>query len=183
MEDGQGLMVIAFLVIAFINWLSTTLKEKAAQREIERKRARGELEEDTFDWGEEEPQWQQTAEARPAPAQQQPINQKDELRDFFEALAGKTPPRQPEPVATAQAPSTAARTARQASEIKRVKLSDQEKAALRRFEANSTGGMERPAIKVHPLIEKLRQPGGPRDAVVFAEIFGKPKGMADQEDY
>lgn len=173
-------MVIAFLVIAFINWLSTTLKEKAAQREIERKRARGEIEEDTIDWGEEEPHWQQPGETQPAPAQQQQTNQKDELRDFFEALAGKTPPRQAEAVVATPAPTP---VERRASEVKRVKLTAEEKAALRSYEANNTGGVERPAIKIHPLIQKLRKPGGPRDAVVFAEIFGKPKGMADSESY
>ena len=35
MEDGQGLIVIAILVITFINWLSQTLKQKAAKKDGE----------------------------------------------------------------------------------------------------------------------------------------------------
>ena len=31
-DGGQGLLIIAIIVITFINWLSQTLKEKAAKK-------------------------------------------------------------------------------------------------------------------------------------------------------
>ena len=36
-SGGQGLLIIAIIVITFINWLSQTLKEKAAKKNAKRR--------------------------------------------------------------------------------------------------------------------------------------------------
>lgn len=188
MDDGEGLFIIAALVIAFINWLSNSLKRKAALREQERRRARGELvEEESVDWGMESDDSTFPEPDEPVVRESQDPNA--EIRAFFEALSGNAPQQappppqeapvavqaQPTPVAVEQAPDHW-----RAPEVRRGRLSAAEKAALSKVR----DGFSKPQRKRgdnFALIRRLFREGGVRDAVIFAEVLGKPKSLEEDE--
>ena len=94
-EGGQGLLLIAFLVIAFINWVSNSLKERAEQREAAKRRQRQAQSSQERSDGRHEEAWPEPEPAAIDPSQQ--------LRDFFDSLAGNPPAQRqtptPEPAA------------------------------------------------------------------------------------
>lgn len=188
MDDigGEGLFILAAVVIAFINWVSNTLKQKAAQREIERRRARGDLPEEPV---------HESLEGWPEPdvhPQGGAADANQEIRDFFSALAGGQPAQQqaqPQPqapptpvvVAPASTPPPTAKSSWSAPELRTQTLSPSERAALQRLEgAKLQVATHRVSQRgQHPIIKQLRRPGGARDAVIFSEILGEPKGLAE----
>jgi hypothetical protein len=183
---GEGLFILAAVVIAFINWVSNTLKQKAAQREIERRQARGDVPEEPA---------QESSEGWPEPDVSKQGGAADgnrEIRDFFSALAGGQPAQQqpqpqapPEPVAATRPTPTSPPTAQSswaAPKIKKPTLSASERAALQRLKGGQlqVAGARSKQRSRHSIIEQLRRPGGARDAVVFSEILSKPKGLAER---
>jgi len=183
MDDGQGLLVLAFVVIAFINWVSNTLKERAEQREAAKRRSRNLSESppparEQDSWPAPEPTTVSREEADPS----------QQLRDFFDSLSGnkpkpaEQPAQKPEPVAKIPAPRAERVESWKAPEVTQAALSAEELQALdrlnnakprRRRSSRSSGG--------HPLIKKLRTAGGAREAVLLAEVLGQPKGLSEHQ--
>ena len=198
--NGEGLFILAAIVIAFVNWLSNTLKQRAAKREIERRRAKGEL---------VEPRQVEHVEDEGWPQPDEPVTPHEEanarLRAFFDSLAPQETPPPPPPETTSSrerervtqerervakeraaaqqvvADPLSKPSARwQAPKVRKPKFSAEEKRALKRLEARSSPATST-ATREHPLIQELLKRGGARDAIIFAEILGKPKALAEQE--
>ena len=186
--DGEGLFILAAVVIAFVNWLSNSLKKKAAAREEQKRIARGEP-----PAAEEESGW---------PDAEQPTIAKSDansqLHSFFESLAQTAAPAPPPPQeerarparqipaprveAVAPPPIRSEAASWQAPEVKRAKLSEAERRALANLGGISASRRKKRSREgAHPLIAKLRESGGAREAIVFAEIIGRPKALAEHD--
>jgi len=175
----QGLFIIAALVIAFINWLSATLKKKQAsqrkedapqetqalQREAEEE-ARSYIDHSSWPSPDDDSNLEASPASSPSIIEEDP-NQN--IRDFFAALSG-TPPVKAPPVPV--------------TEIEQAPSVPQPLIEL----PSNTPGVSFPAnpfaypkssrqSSLHPIIKKLRQEGGAREAFIFSEILGKPKSL------
>ena len=173
----QGLFIIAALVIAFINWLSATLKKKQASRKEddpqeaqalhrEEEEAQSYIDHSSWPSPDGEPNLGATPASSPSIIEEDP-NQN--IRDFFAALSG-TPPVKAPPVPV--------------TEIEQAPSVPQPLIEL----PSNTPGVSFPAnpfaypkssrqSSLHPIIKKLRQEGGAREAFIFSEILGKPKSL------
>ncbi len=192
--DSESLIVLAALVIAFVNWLFNQLKEAAARKERERRIANGEeVEDDEPDF---EVVYVDQPEAGPAESAGSAGTGTglDALRHYFESLA--VPPgaqaaeaerarqqgagaRQPQPSPSHPQQQRAATGRPQAPPP--PALSAEERRALQRIsKARSSWEVKPDAKKPHPLIAKLREPGGAKQAIILAEILGRPKALSDR---
>ena len=192
--SGEGLFILAAVVIAFVNWLSNTLKQRAAARDAAERRARGELPEEEHEQhgAHDDSSWPELDES-PAPSQRRSVaDPNQEIRNFFEALSGgqATQP-QPQPTARVQVqtpppvPSSQEQPpAWSERKVERPQLSAAERAALHRVERQQDLATQRGlhARKAkHPVIDLLRKEGGARQAIVLVEILGKPKALAEPD--
>ncbi len=176
--DGEGLFILAAVVIAFVNWLSNTLKARAARRETERRRARGEL--PPTETADEEGSW---PEPDTAPDIYVPggADANQEIRDFFAALSGEAPP-QPEPVPVVEAPLLQREPAPRWETPPPIEpeLSAAERRALDNIqEFPLSPDASRQRRPVHPIVDMLRSSVGARNAIILAEVLGKPKALAE----
>ena len=192
MEDGQGLLVIAIIFITFINWLSQTLKKKAAKK-------RGEPV--------EEPAEQSTAATKVAQhSTDQEISETTipqrsgpemDVRKFLAALSGTEPPQQPQPVPII----TQGQEEQEHGKIEEVLtvtesadwepepawLGDQSPDPDPDPDPGPGPGPGPGQIlhhlkktkKTHPIVLKLRSEGGAKEAIILSEILGKPKAFTD----
>jgi hypothetical protein len=171
----QGLFIIAALVIAFINWLSSTLKKKqAAQRneanpeEAQALQRQADEEAQSFIDDDSWPSPDDDPDGTPSSSTVQD-DPNQNIREFFAALSG-TPP--------VEAPPVPVTELQQASPVPPppVALPGGTPAAptsATAFALPAARGQSGP----HPIIRKLRQEGGAREAFIFSEILGKPKSL------
>jgi len=163
-NGGEGLFILAAIVIAFINWLSNTLKKKAAARDSARRQMLGDQPPPTPDV--ESDGWPEP-DSWPEPDVHTPATQNSQdIRDFFAALTGGSSEQpQPEPP---YAPTV----------IHTMEAPPEHVAPARRAPTRSSAPEIRKK-KRHPIIAQLRTSHGARHAILLAEIIGKPKGLAD----
>ena len=178
MEDGQGLLVIAIIFITFINWLSQTLKKKAAKKRgepAEQVTAATKVAQYIHDQEVAEP----TSPQRPGPEMG--------VREFLAALSGTETPQQPQPVPV---------ITQQQNEQEQIKVQEIEPVTEisdwetePRTEITGLGNqnpehtytirsVSKPK-KTHPIALKLRSEGGAKEAIILSEILGKPKAFTD----
>ena len=191
--SGEGLFILAAVVIAFVNWLSNTLKQRAAAREAAERRARGELPEEEHEQhgAYDDTSWPALDEPQ-APARQPAADPNQEIRNFFEALSGGQPAQpQPQPTARVEVPTPPPvphpeSQARSWSErkVERQQLSAAEQAALARVQRQRDLTLQHELHSrgsAHPAMALLRQRGGAQQAIVLAEVLGKPKALAEPD--
>jgi hypothetical protein len=159
-DDGKPFWLIAVLVIAFVNWVSTKLKErqeeKNAQREREeyiRSKAGQHVDNDVRQF-------------EPSTKSLEPEETSIDIHDFFAQFSGKavTPPAIPPkraPITTVDIP------------VPRV-ISKETKSAAALFESHTKKKTRKKGSSVKSL---LRTPGSVRQAFVLKEILDKPKGL------
>ena len=170
----QGLFIIAALVIAFINWLSGTLKKKqAAQQDAgeqeqpqAHQRQAGEEAQASLDhdsW----PAPDDEGEVAPVAGGPEPDDPNREIREFFAALSG-TPPVEAPPVTVIE----------EELPIQPPPIPDPipEPKSSEGYHVAYVASSSR-RDRTHPIIQKLRQEGGAREAFIFSEILGKPKSL------
>ena len=182
MEDGQGLIIIAIIFITFINWLSQTLKKKAAKK-------RGEPV--------EEPAEQATAATKVAqygtdqeisePTIPQRSGPEMDVRKFLAALSGTEPPQQPQPVPIITQEQEEQEQGKVEEVLTVTESADwepepaTEPARLRDQSPDSDQILDfnKKTKKTHPIVLKLRSEGGAKEAIILSEILGKPKAFTD----
>ncbi|MBA71254.1 MAG: hypothetical protein CMO73_01125 [Verrucomicrobiales bacterium] len=183
-SGGQGLLIIAIIVITFINWLSQTLKQKAAKKN-------GEIVDKSYEQlkkANEEAQYGPDQEMSESPSAEGPAQPVD-IRELLAAMTGAEAPEQPRPVPVI--------TQEQQVPEPELEVIDpyylepepepEPEPALGAFEAYDVTpdhiepiGSVRKKIKTHPIALKLRSEGGAREAIILSEILGKPKALRDQ---
>ena len=175
----QGLFIIAALVIAFINWLSATLKKKQAsqrkedapqetqalQREAEEE-ARSYIDHSSWPSPDDDSNLEASPASSPSIIEEDP-NQN--IRDFFAALSGSPPVKAPPVPITEleQSPPVPQLPVELPSNTSRAS------SPVTPFSFPTSGNQS----SLHPIINKLRQEGGAREAFIFSEILGKPKSL------
>ncbi len=184
MEDGQGLIIIAIIFITFINWLSQTLKKKAAKK-------RGEPV--------EEPAEQENAATKVAQySTDQEISESTipqrsgpemDVRKFLAALSGTESPQQPQPVPII----TQEQEEQEQGKVEEVltvtesadwepepaRLRDQSPVPVPVPDPVQILDPNKKIKKTHPIVLKLRSEGGAKEAIILSEILGKPKAFTD----
>ena len=183
-SGGQELLIIAIIVITFINWLSQTLKAKAAKKN-------GEIVDESHEQVNavnEQAQYGPDQEMSESPAAQGP-GQPMDIREILAAMTGAEAPEQPRPVPVMT----------QEQQVLEPELEvfdpyvlepepepepDQEPEvseayALKPGLAASTRST-RKNRETHPIVLKLRREGGAKEAIILSEILGKPKALRDQ---
>jgi hypothetical protein len=166
----QGLFIIAALVIAFINWLSTTLKKKQAAQSGDEQQEQVQAHQRQAD---EDAQAYLDADSWPSPDDDGEISQPDdpnrEIREFFAALSG-TPPVEAPPVPVMEveeAPPVPPPPVEPVHEL----------PSHGGYQIAARVGSSRRRSGQHPIVKKLRKEGGAREAFIFSEILGKPKSL------
>lgn len=174
----NGLFIIAALVIAFINWLSGTLKKKkAAQRDAD-EHSHGnhhEASEETLsDAGHES--WpapddeQESAPLVASAPNPEPDDPNREIREFFAALSG-TPPVEAPPVPVMEVEEQAPPPP--PTEPVHELPSNEGYHVIPHVAGSSRRSSQ------HPIIKKLLKEGGAREAFIFTQILGKPKALGE----
>ena len=170
----QGLFIIAALVIAFINWLSGTLKKKQAAQRGDDEQSQAHLREVTEDAQvqDDHDDWPSPDDEQNSPplAAAQPVDPNRELREFFEALSG-SPPIQAPPVTVIEETLPI-----QPPPFTETAPVPEYQPSKDHYFVSQTGGSSRRS-RIHPIIQKLRREGGAREAFIFSEILGKPKAL------
>ncbi|MDA7605670.1 hypothetical protein N8631_02710 [Verrucomicrobiales bacterium] len=184
-DGGQGLLIIAIIVITFINWLSQTLKEKAAKKN-------GQILDESHEkvnLVNEEAQQSQNREISESPAPQGPGAEMG-IREFLAAMSGAESPEQPRPVPVI----TQDQQGQEQEPVQQIQsvteVFDWEPEQEQKPEVSEPYDLEtelpKPirsvenVRKIHPIILKLRREGGAREAIIFSEILGKPKALRNQ---
>ena len=165
----KELLIIAIIVITFLNWLSTKLKERSARK-------KGILPEDE--------EQQIDSQAPPQITGISDVNNQIQeemgFKEFLAALSGNEPPTQVAPITLPD------------SNIKppplKSKTTDSEKASNDENAYISKAYTRKPVDRLeirtssrHPIIRKLRQEGGAKEAIILGEILRKP--IALRQDY
>ena len=178
MEDGQGLIIIAIIFITFINWLSQTLKKKAAKK-------RGEPV--------EEPAEQENAATKVAQySTDQEISESTipqrsgpemDVRKFLAALSGTESPQQPQPVPIITQEQEEQEQGKVEEVLTVTESADWEPEPARLRDQSPDPSQILPfnkkTKKTHPIVLKLRSEGGAKEAIILSEILGKPKAFTD----
>ena len=173
----QGLFIIAALVIAFINWLSGTLKKRKSAQHDSDEHIHGnhrEASEETLSHADHD-SWPAPDDEQDLPVadlQQGTNDPNREIREFFSALSGTSPVEAPPvtvieeklPVQPPPIPEPATIPKSQSSEAYYIAPHDADSSRKKR---------------IHPIIQKLLKEGGARDAFIFTQILGKPKALGE----
>ncbi len=184
MEDGpggQGLIVIAIIVITFINWLSQTLKEKAAKKN-------GELVDESnekVNVVNEQAQHRPVQDIAESPASQMP-GPEIGIRELLATLSGAEAPEQPRPVPIITQEQQEQEIVQEIQSV--TEVSDWEPELRTELsgpkdpipEPTLTINSARKPKKTHPIALKLRSGGGAKEAIILSEILGKPKALQKQ---
>lgn len=165
----QELLIIAIIVITFLNWLSTKLKERSARK----KGILPEDEEQQID-SQAPPQITGISEVN------NEIQEEMGFKEFLSALSGNQMPPQvapiPLPDSNVKPPPLKSKTA------DLEKASNHEKADTNKPNARvPVDRLESRTSSIHPIIAKLRKEGGAKEAIILAEILRKP--IALRQDY
>ena len=184
MEDGpggQGLIVIAIIVITFINWLSQTLKQKAAKKN-------GELVDESnekVNVVNEQAQHRPVQDIGESPASQMPGPEMG-IRELLATLSGAEAPEQPRPVPVITQEQQEQEIVQEVQSV--TEVSDW-KPELRTESSGPKDPIPKPKLtirsaskpkKTHPIALKLRSGGGAKEAIILSEILGKPKAFQEQ---
>ncbi|MFL2451998.1 MAG: hypothetical protein ACJ0IB_08075 [Verrucomicrobiales bacterium] len=168
----QELLIIAIIVITFINWVSTKLKERSARK----KGITQEL-----------PQEESSLQGEPIEKfnkeQDFDTSSQEDLgfKDLIAAITGNEIPQQPEPVLIPSFESEEIITEpffKDAEETTNAELLSQTKSQDLN---NSNIDINSTKPSTHPVVRILKQNGGAKDAIVLAEVLGKPKSF--QQDF
>jgi hypothetical protein len=179
-EGGNGYFLLAILIISAIHWVSQRLKEK---READRL-ARSAPDVDDSDW-ESEDDWEPVSTAPPRPAN-------EELRRFFETLAGKPepvipppvprrvqapapPPVKPPPIPAGPPPSLLTREEQLALESIKARKSNLTQGRSHRQRVHAS-------TEHTALAKMLRDPVGMRNAFILKEILEPPVAARDDQN-
>lgn len=185
-SGGQGLLIIAIIVITFINWLSQTLKQKAAKKN-------GEIVDESYEQlskANEEAQYGPDQEMSESPSAEGPAQPVD-IRELLAAMTGAEAPEQPRPVPVItqdqQVPEPELEVIDPYYLEPEPEPEPDPEPAPDASEAYDVIpdhiepiGSVRKKIKTHPIALKLRSEGGAREAIILSEILGKPKALRDQ---
>ena len=165
----QELLIIAIIVITFLNWLSTKLKERSARK-------KGILPED-------EQQQIDPQEDLPISGISDVNNQIQEemgFKEFLAALSGNELPTQVAPIPLPDSNIKPPPLKSEPDNIEKTSNYQDTDISI----ANTSKPLDRLEIRtpsIHPIIKKLRQEGGAKEAIIFAEILRKP--IALRQDY
>ena len=165
----KELLIIAIIVITFLNWLSTKLKERSARK-------KGILPEDE----EQQIDSQAPTQITGISDVNNEIQEEMGFKEFLSALSGNETPTQVVPIPL---PDSNAKPPPLKSEPDNIeKTSNYQDTDI--SIANTSKQLDRLEIRtpsIHPIIKKLRQEGGAKEAIIFAEILRKP--IALRQDY
>ena len=164
----QELLIIAIIVITFLNWLSTKLKERSARK-------KGILPED-------EQQQIDPQEDLPISGISDVNNQIQEemgFKEFLAALSGNEPPTQVVPIPL---PDSNAKPPPLKSEPANLeKASNDDNADISKtYTRKPVDRLEIRTSSIHPIIRKLRQEGGAKEAIILGEILRKPIALRQE---
>ena len=166
----QELLIIAVLVITFLNWVSTKLKERSDRK----KGILPDQEQQEIDYS-EEPEISFSNE---------PNNQFQEslgLKDLIDALGGNEMPKQIEPIPITPPIIEEATTYHESINSEGTPDSENLNFITEKKSNRSNEIWNKQTSSIHPIIKKLRQDGGAREAIIFSEILKKPLGL--RRDY
>ena len=168
----QELLIIAIIVITFINWVSTKLKERSARKKGI-----------TQDLPQEEPslQGEPIEQFNKEPGFGTPTQEDLGFKDLIAAITGNEIPQQPEPVLIPSFESEEIITEpffKDAEETTNAELLSQTKSQDLN---NSNIDINSTKPSTHPVVRILKQNGGAKEAIVLAEVLGKPKSF--QQDF
>ena len=165
----QELLIIAIIVITFLNWLSTKLKERSARK-------KGILPEDE----------QQQIDSQ-APTQitgisdvNNEIQEEMGFKEFLSALSGNEMPPQVAPIPLPDSKIKPPPLKSKTTDLE--KASNDEKADTSKSNTRvPVNRLETRTSSIHPIIAKLRKEGGAKEAIILAEVLRKP--IALRQDY
>ena len=164
----QELLIIAIIVITFLSWLSTKLKERSARK-------KGILPED-------EQQQIDPQEDLPISGISDVNNHIQEemgFKEFLAALSGNEPPTQVAPIPLPNSSANPPPLKPEPTNLE--KASNDENAYISK--AHTRKPVDRLEIRtssIHPIIRKLRQEGGAKEAVILGEILRKPIALRQE---
>ncbi len=170
----QGLFIIAALVIAFINWLSGTLKKRKSAQHGDDEQSQAHHREASADalshadhdsWPAPDDEQESAPLVASAP-NPEPDDPNSEIREFFAALSG-TPPVEAPPVPVMEVEEQAP-----------PPPPTEPVHELPSNEGYHVVGSSRRSSQ-HPIIQKLLKEGGAREAFIFTQILGKPKALGE----
>jgi hypothetical protein len=169
-DIGQIIFLVVFLVVALVQWVIKTVKEKAeAAEQARRVPTQEEADARRRAWSE------QTRPATPPPATSTPPSGGTledligELRKAFEPARESRPPvRPPPPMPRPAAPAPAA---------PRLPLSPVTPVASVTVSTTPIVESLHSDRKAHPLTSLLRTEGGYRQAFVLREVLGPPRAL------
>ena len=168
----QELLIIAIIVITFINWVSTKLKERSAK---------------TKGITQELPQEESSLQGDPIEGFNKKPNfgtssQEDlGFKDLIAAITGNEIPQQPEPVLIPSFESEEIITepsfkdAEETINTEALSQTNSDDLNISNIDINSTKS------STHPVVRILKQNGGAKEAIILAEVLGKPKSF--QQDF
>ena len=164
----QELLIIAIIVITFLNWLSTKLKERSARK-------KGILPED-------EQQQIDPQEDLPISGISDVNNQIQEemgFKEFLAALSGNEPPTQvapiPLPDSNIKPPPLKSKT----TDLEKAS-NDENADVSKAYTRKPVDRLEIRTSSIHPIIRKLRQDGGAKEAIILGEILRKPIALRQE---
>lgn len=168
----QELLIIAIIVITFINWVSTKLKERSAKKKgitQELPQEESSLQGEPIEEFNKEPDF--------GTSSQEDLG----FKDLIAAITGNEIPQQPEPVLIPSFESKEIITepsfkdAEETINTEALSQTNSDDLNISNIDINST----KPST--HPVVRILKQNGGAKEAIVLAEVLGKPKSF--QQDF
>ena len=168
----QELLIIAIIVITFINWVSTKLKERSARKKGI-----------TQDLPQEEPslQGEPIEQFNKEPGFGTPTQEDLGFKDLIAAITGNEIPQQPEPVLIPSFESEELITEtsfKDAEETINTEVLSQKNSQDPNF---FNAGKNSLTHSAHPVVRILKKDGGAKEAIILAEVLGKPKSF--QQDF
>lgn len=160
-DDGQNpFWIIAIIVIAFINWLSESLKKRQGAKRAEQERQEYIRQKANQPVKSNEPKFE-----KPAPQSEA----REEIMNFFESLTGRPSPAKPKPEPT---PVPASAPLPVLPPKSPVFNAGKKKETLRR--------RTRPATRRGNSIRALlSSPGAARQAFILKEVLDTPKSLQE----
>ena len=168
----QELLIIAIIVITFINWVSTKLKERSARKKgitQDLPQEESSLQGEPIEQFNKEPDF--------GTSTQEDLG----FKDLIAAITGNEIPQQPEPVLIPSFESEELITDpsfKDAEETINTEVQSQKNSRDPNFSNTGKNSMSHSA---HPVVRILKQNGGAKEAIVLAEVLGKPKSF--QQDF
>lgn len=180
MEDGQGLIIIAIIFITFINWLSQTLKKKAAKKSgepVEEPAEQANAATKVAQYSTDQEISESTIPQRSGPEM--------DVRKFLAALSGTESPQQPQPVPIITQEQEEQEQGKVEEVLTVTESADWEPEPARLRDQSPVPDPvqildpNKKTKKTHPIVLKLRSEGGAKEAIILSEILGKPKAFTD----